>query len=126
MDQHRIDIESLLYRTEKLEEKCAEIRHLVSGTGEDYTHLLRTKTGRFSSKSVNRLVNDLIGCLAEYRSYMEAVRKGHQAGMEKMSLSDEDKEEKILENPKVIKTPVVRNGKKATLGYCPDVWKEWD
>ena len=41
-------------------------------------------------------------------------------------LSDEDKEEKILENPKVIKTPVVRNGKKATLGYCPDVWKEWD
>jgi len=92
MDQHRIDIESLLYRTEKLEEKCAEIRHLVSGTGEDYTHLLRTKTGRFSSKSVNRLVNDLIGCLAEYRSYMEAVRKGHQARMEKMSLSDEDKE----------------------------------
>ena len=41
-------------------------------------------------------------------------------------LSDEDKEEKILENSKVIKTPVVRNGKKATLGYCPDVWKEWD
>lgn len=41
-------------------------------------------------------------------------------------LSEEDKEEKILENPKVIKTPVVRNGKKATLGYCPDVWKEWE
>ena len=41
-------------------------------------------------------------------------------------LSDDDKEEKILENPKVIKTPVVRNGKKATLGYCPDVWKEWE
>lgn len=41
-------------------------------------------------------------------------------------LSDEDREEKVLENPKVIKTPVVRNGKKATLGYCPDVWKEWE
>ena len=41
-------------------------------------------------------------------------------------LSEEDKEEKILENPKVIKTPVVRNGKKATLGYCPDIWKEWE
>ena len=26
-------------------------------------------------------------------------------------LSDEDKEEKILENPKLIRTPVVRNGK---------------
>ena len=41
-------------------------------------------------------------------------------------LSDEDKEEKILENPRIIRTPVVRNGKKATIGYCPDIWKEWD
>ncbi len=41
-------------------------------------------------------------------------------------LSDEDKEEKILENPQVIRTPIVRNGKKATIGYCPDVWKEWE
>lgn len=41
-------------------------------------------------------------------------------------LSDDDKEEKVLENPQMIRTPVVRNGKKATIGYCPDVWKEWD
>ena len=41
-------------------------------------------------------------------------------------MSDEDKEEKILENPQIIRTPVVRNGKKATIGYCPDVWKEWE
>ena len=41
-------------------------------------------------------------------------------------LPDEDKEEKILENPQIIRTPVVRNGKKATIGYCPDVWKEWE
>jgi len=36
-----------------------------------------------------------------------------------------DREEKLLENPAFIKTPVVRNGKKATVGYCPEVWKEW-
>ncbi len=38
---------------------------------------------------------------------------------------DEDKEAKILENQKVIKTPVVRNGKQATVGYVPEVWKNW-
>jgi len=38
---------------------------------------------------------------------------------------DADKEEKLFENPVLIKTPVVRNGKKATVGYCPDIWKEW-
>ena len=40
-------------------------------------------------------------------------------------IAEEDKIEKILENQKIIKTPVVRNGKQATVGYQPDVWKEW-
>lgn len=40
-------------------------------------------------------------------------------------IADEDKLEKVLENPSVIKTPVVRNGKQSTLGYQPDVWKGW-
>lgn len=38
----------------------------------------------------------------------------------------EDKLAKVLENPQVIKTPVVRNGKQSTLGYQPDVWKGWN
>ena len=38
-------------------------------------------------------------------------------------IAEEDKLEKILENPQVIKTPVVRNGKQSTLGYMPEVWK---
>lgn len=40
-------------------------------------------------------------------------------------IANEDKLEKILENPQVIKTPVVRNGKQSTLGYQPDVWRGW-
>ena len=40
-------------------------------------------------------------------------------------IADEDKLEKILENPSVIKTPVVRNGKQSALGYQPEVWKGW-
>ena len=40
-------------------------------------------------------------------------------------IAEEDKLEKILENPQVIKTPVVRNGKQSTLGYAPEVWKGW-
>ena len=40
-------------------------------------------------------------------------------------IADEDKLEKLLENQLLIKTPVVRNGKLATVGYQPDVWKNW-
>ena len=39
--------------------------------------------------------------------------------------ADEAKLEKVLENPLVIKTPVVRNGKQSTIGYQPDIWKGW-
>lgn len=40
-------------------------------------------------------------------------------------IAAEDKEEKVLENQQVLKTPIVRNGKQATIGYTPDSWKEW-
>ena len=40
-------------------------------------------------------------------------------------LAEEDKAEKILENQKMIKTPIVRNGKQATVGYQPYIWKNW-
>ena len=39
---------------------------------------------------------------------------------------EEDKIAKMLENPKLIKKPIVRNGKKATVGYCPEIWKDWE
>ncbi|MFR4969555.1 MAG: arsenate reductase family protein [Lachnospiraceae bacterium] len=38
-------------------------------------------------------------------------------------IADEDKDEKVLENQQVLKTPIVRNGAQATVGYQPDVWK---
>ena len=36
------------------------------------------------------------------------------------------KMEKLYECPWLIRTPVVRNGRQATVGYCPEVWKEWE
>ena len=41
-------------------------------------------------------------------------------------IAEEDRAEKILENQQVIRTPIVRNGKQATVGYQPDIWKKWE
>lgn len=41
-------------------------------------------------------------------------------------LTDSDKEEKLFENQHLIKTPAVRNGKAATIGFQPDIWKNWE
>ena len=40
-------------------------------------------------------------------------------------IADDEKEEKLLTNQQVIKKPIVRNGKQATVGYAPEVWKGW-
>ncbi len=39
---------------------------------------------------------------------------------------DGDKFEKLLEEPRLLRTPIVRNGRQASVGYCPDVWKSWE
>jgi arsenate reductase len=31
----------------------------------------------------------------------------------------------LLEEPLLFRTPIVRNGKEATVGHCPEVWKTW-
>ena len=39
---------------------------------------------------------------------------------------EEDKKQKLLEDGTLMKTPVVRNGRQATVGYQPEVWEKWE
>lgn len=41
-------------------------------------------------------------------------------------LAESQKFDKLLENQQILREPIVRNGQKATVGYCPDVWKTWE
>lgn len=36
------------------------------------------------------------------------------------------KEDRVFDDPALMKTPIVRNGKQATVGYRPDVWETWE
>ncbi|MCL2748323.1 MAG: ArsC family transcriptional regulator, partial [Oscillospiraceae bacterium] len=38
---------------------------------------------------------------------------------------DRDREQKLLDDPTLFRSPIVRNGKQATIGYQPEVWKTW-
>lgn len=72
----------------------------------------------------------------EYNSVKNAVggmdklfdekSKAYEEHFIKYLASAEAKEEKLLDHPELFKTPIVRNGKQATVGYCPDVWKTWE
>ncbi len=41
-------------------------------------------------------------------------------------ITPEAREQKLLEYPELLRTPIVRNGKEATVGYCPEVWETWE
>ena len=36
------------------------------------------------------------------------------------------KEDKVFDEPKLMRTPIVRNGKQVTVGYSPDIWATWE
>ena len=42
------------------------------------------------------------------------------------STAESGKAEKLFENQQLIRLPIVRNGKKASIGYCPEVWSTWE
>ena len=54
--------------------------------------------------------------------YIDLANKGLSAGEYR---SVRAAEEKLLEYH-LFRVPIVRNGKQATVGYCPDVWQTWE
>ena len=71
----------------------------------------------------------------EYQSIKMAVgsmedlmdKKSKEYGNQFISYlsSHDDVEERLLANPGMFITPIVRDGKKATVGYQPNVWDCW-
>lgn len=52
-------------------------------------------------------------------------REGKQFKKRNMQFMVFNLEEELLNDPLLLKTPIVRNGKEVTVGYQPDVWKKW-
>ena len=72
----------------------------------------------------------------EFQSVMQAVG-GLEAMIDKehkdkdllaliQYIVESDKADKVFENQQVLKQPIVRNGRQATVGYAPEVWKTWE
>lgn len=76
------------------------------------------------SKGEYQSIKRALGCKLE--DLVNEKSKKYDSSYIKYLASEEAKEEKLLENQELFKTPIVRNGKKATLGFCPDEWKKWE
>ena len=74
------------------------------------------------SKGELRSVRQAVG------SYEDMVdfEKQEEAAFIRYLASEDEKLEKLAENPGWLKVPIVRNGRKAAVGYCPAIWKSWE
>ena len=61
-----------------------------------------------------------------FRSLVDPNAKDKQTLALLDALVDWQKEDKLFENQQLFRTPIVRNGRQATVGYQPDVWKNWE
>lgn len=69
--------------------------------------------GELASVSQAVGMKNLVDPQAEYYRRYAAASLEHQI-------------ELLLEDSTLYKTPIVRNGRKATVGYQPDVWASWE
>ena len=83
-----------------------------------FTDLKEKGMSRGELQSVVQAVRDLSALLNENCKDQDALALVKY-------IAEEDRLEKLLESQQVLKTPIVRNGKQATVGYQPEVWKNW-
>lgn len=70
--------------------------------------------------------NSVSSAVGGYENLVDTSSKVYKESTMQYLAYEEDKIEKLLETPAMFKTPIVRNGKQATVGYQPDVWKTWE
>jgi len=89
----------------------------------------------FKERRIKFQYVDLMQCpmsRGELKSVCSAVGLSNVINQEDPDVSiinylanDEAKFEKLFDNQFLLKLPVVRNGKQATVGYEPTVWSNW-
>lgn len=63
--------------------------------------------------------------LGSWQAMVDEKAKGYEDCYLPYLAYEEDIDEKILTHQQILKTPIVRNGRQATAGVCPEIWKLW-
>ena len=78
------------------------------------------------SKGLSPRELDSVIAAVGLENIIDEKSKSPEAAAMKYLSSREQKIDKLLDDPRLIKSPIVRNGRQATVGYCPDIWEKWE
>lgn len=77
-------------------------------------------------KSLSKRELQSVICAVGLNELINTKSKEYEKSNIKHIINNSVKEEILLNNPKLYKTPIVRNGKDATVGYEPEIWGNWE
>lgn len=104
--------------------KCFDTKKAERYFKERRIKFQRIDLGRYGiSKGELSSVEKAVGSL---QLLIDPSSKAYDASFIGYLASDSAKRDKLLEMPVLLRTPIVRNGKQATVGYCPEVWAAWE
>ena len=99
--------------------KKAERYFKERGIKFQYIDIVRFGLSKGEYLSVKKAVGGMAALINE-------KSKEYESQFIKYLAREDDVEQRLLDNPGMFNTPIVRNGKKATVGYQPEVWAGWD
>lgn len=67
----------------------------------------------------------VISACGSVEALMDENAPDQQAVAHVKYIAQAQKEEALLERPQILRQPIVRNGRQAAVGYCPQVYGEW-
>ncbi len=91
MNKEHLDIESMLYRMEKLDKKMEDYKNLVSGMKKSFLPAIVKRRGHFSDYAIEKLVNELVEGIADSRFYFDKTYNPYRTPVERKPLTDEER-----------------------------------
>ncbi len=87
---------------------------------------IRAQMIDLDSKGLSPRELDSVIASVGLENLIDPKSKSKDAALMKYLGSDLQKREKLLDDPTLIRSPIVRNGRLATVGYCPEIWQNWE
>ena len=70
--------------------------------------------------------DSVLRCVGGIDNLIDWEKKSPEITLMKYMDDPRAKEDMGFDDPSLMKTPVVRTGKQATVGYCPEIWATWE
>lgn len=71
-------------------------------------------------------LNSVKSAVGGIRELIDPKSKDYEKSYIAYLSTEDNMQDKLLQFPALFKTPIVRNGKQATVGYHPEIWEKWE